>query len=160
MEGVFESKPGEPGPAAPMGLLRVSTSPSVPSTIFIDGSAVKQFSLDWVPVEPGPHEVCFSDVPGHTTPACSNVLVSQDLTTSLVGEFGVAGTLRVTTDPASDVPISVDGVPRNQWGLFTSIAPGTYTVCAGFISSDACDTAVVTSGATTQIELRPPTTSN
>ncbi|MFV2039676.1 MAG: sorbosone dehydrogenase family protein, partial [Acidimicrobiales bacterium] len=160
LEGVFAPSSGAPGPSGPAGFLRVATSPSVPSTIIVDGSDTRQFSLDWVPFTPGPHEVCFSDVPGRITPTCQNVLVSDGLTTALTGVFQTTGTVQVTTTPASDVPISIDGTARNQWGLFTNIAAGTYTVCATFITADSCETTVVTSGALTQVQLLPPTLPN
>src|SRR5207245_1543742 len=50
--------------------------------------------------------------------------------------------------------ISVNGVPRDDWGMWTALAPGTYTVHYGLVAGydpPADQTAVVTAGATTTI---------
>lgn len=155
VDGVFQSNPGAPGPTGPAGLLRVTTSPAIPTTVLLDGRPLTQWSTEWVPTAPGSYELCFSDVPGYVTPACETITINDGLTTAVVGAFEQMGTLRATTNPPSNVVISVDGVPRNNWGAFTHIAPGTYTVCAAFVAAPTCDTAVVVGGAETLLELAP-----
>jgi glucose/arabinose dehydrogenase len=155
VEGVFTTDAGAPGPADPSGFLRVTTTPAVPSTISVDGVDVRQFGLEWVPTAIGSHDVCFSDVPEYETPSCETVTIVAGQTTVVDGPFSQMGTLRVLTDPATDVPVSVGAVPRNQWGLFTSFQPGLHTVCAAFPTGDSCSNATVTAGAETLVSLSP-----
>lgn len=155
VEGVFEPQPGAPGPSGATGFLRVQTTPAVPSTVLVDGVAAQQFGLEWVPTPTGTYDVCFTDVPGFVTPPCETVTVVQGATTVVNGVFDRMGSIRVTTVPASNVAISVDGVARNQWGLLTAIAPGTYQVCAAFDTGDSCGSAVVVAGAETAVPLSP-----
>src|SRR5256712_13557251 len=60
------------------------------------------------------------------------------------------GSLGGTTTPAVVSTISVNGVPRDDWGMWTAFAPGTYTVHFGLVSGynpRADQTAIVTAGA-------------
>lgn len=156
VDGVFSPSAGAPGLAGPVGQLRVATSPSVPSTMLLDGIPISTWSIDWVRMSPGQRTVCFTDVPGYTTPPCRTVTITAGTTTTSTATFERRGTLRVTTSPPTNATISVDGVDRNQWGLFTDALPGTHEVCAAFRAGPACAQAEVTPGAVTTIALSPP----
>lgn len=49
----------------------------------------------------------------------------------------------------------VNGVPSDDWGPYTVLAPGSYQVCfgavPGYANTPSCQTAVVTAGSTTTI---------
>ena len=58
------------------------------------------------------------------------------------------------TNPAVDGTISVDGVPRNNWGMWTDIPTGNHQVCFGPVQGltpPACQNANVTAGQLTTI---------
>ncbi len=136
------------------GLLRVTTTPAVPAQITLDGVISDRWALTWVKLAPGAVEVCFGDVPGFTTPGCQVVTIVEGATTVVSGDFIERGTLRVTTTPAAPSTISVDGIARNAWGVWTDFAPGTYEVCWGDtpgLTAPPCETVVVTAGATTTV---------
>jgi hypothetical protein len=126
------------------------------SSIRVNGAARGDWGLNWVKVPVGQHEVCFSGVPGFLTPPCRVVEVLPGLTTETQGVFGRLGLLRVDVIPSVAVDVLIDGVPRNQFGLFSFFAPGTYEVC-GTAAPDgrtaACITAVVAPGEETSIVL-------
>jgi serine/threonine-protein kinase len=131
--------------------LRVTTNPAVPADITVDGIARDSWGLNWVPFAIGPHEVCFGDVPGYTKPPCQNVTMTQGATSVVQGNYTANGYLRVITSPAVATTISVAGVARNDWGLWTEIPPGTYSVCFGKVAGldvPACRDVVVAAGAT------------
>jgi hypothetical protein len=75
--------------------------------------------------------VCFGPVDGFAAPPCQTVQVALGQTTTITGTYTPRGYLRVTTSPAIPSTITVDGVPRNDWGLWTDVAPGDYEVCFG-----------------------------
>ncbi|MDG2113544.1 MAG: PKD domain-containing protein, partial [Actinomycetota bacterium] len=151
---VFTPDATAPGPG-PAGELRVFTTPPVPTTVSVDGVALRQFGLEWVPFPAGFHHVCFSDVPGYSTPPCQTVEIGNGAVTAVEGVFERLGALQVSTDPATNVVISVDGVRRNQWGLFTAVPAGEHTVCASFISGEVCTPTTVAPAATNTIVLSP-----
>ncbi len=141
-------------PLAQPGMLRVTTDPAVPSQIVVDGVPMDTWSLTWVELQPGSYEVCFTDVPGFTTPPCETVAVDSLTTTAVTGSFTPRGYLRVDTSPAVPSTISVDGQPRNDWGMWTDIDPGDYEVCWGAVAGfdpPPCETVTVTAGVTTQV---------
>ena len=138
----------------PPGFLRVTTTPAVPSTISVDGGATDAFGLDWVETPPGMYEICFSDVPGFTTPSCSTTGISSHLTSAVDGAFTQRGTLDIRSSPPLPTTITVEGVPVNDWGAIVSIEPGTYQVCFGDVAdydTPVCESAVVTAGAVTPV---------
>ena len=127
--GQFTSSPGAKGPdPATYGLLRVTTRPAVPSQILVNGIPRDEWGLNWVKVAPGDYTVGFRGVYGHTTPSSATVRVTAGQTTTHEGAFQVHGSLRVVTSPALPATIFVDGVPRDDWGMWQSMPPGTYTV--------------------------------
>ena len=143
------------GPPAPdTGYLRVTTSPAVPSQITVDGEITDTWGLTWVKEQPGQHQVCFRAQPRRDTPPCQTVTVTAGTTTTVTGTFASRGFLRVTTSPAVASAIAVDGVPRNNWGLWTDFPAGSHTVCFGAVAGftpPSCQTVDVTAGATTEI---------
>jgi alpha-tubulin suppressor-like RCC1 family protein len=115
---------------------------------------VSAISLNWLQLEPGDYEVCFGDVPGFDTPACEQVVVTAGATATVVGDFEMLGLLAVSTDPAVESTIRVNGLPRDDWGLWLPIPPGVHEVCfsvakTGQVPVEACQTATVTAGQTT-----------
>lgn len=138
------------------GLLRTTTSPAVPAQIVVDGIPRDSWSLTWMELTVGPHQVCYSDVQGFTTPLCDTVNVTTGATTTTQGVYEPRGWLKVNTSPALPSTITVDGRPMNDWGMWTDLAPdaGGYLVCYGAVpgfDAPACETAVVTAGVTTEI---------
>jgi len=126
--GTFTSSPGAPGPdPATYGMLRVTTSPAVPTMVYLDGEWMSHWGLDWVKVAPGTHTLSFSDV----TPDPVSVEITAGMTTSYEGVFELAGTLRVMTSPPVPSTIYVNDIPRNDWGLWVDVPVGTYTVSFG-----------------------------
>jgi hypothetical protein len=62
--------------------------------------------------------------------------------------------LRAITSPALPSTISVDGVPRNDGGLWTEVPPGTYEVCfgaPGYVTPPCQNNQVVVASATTTV---------
>jgi hypothetical protein len=136
----------------PQGLLRVTTTPAVPSQIIVDGTPRDTWGLTWMKISVGNHQVCFRDVGGFITPACQTVDVGGGGTATVTGTFIQRGTLRVTTSPAVASTISVDGVPRNDWGIWTDLDTGSHQVCFGAVvgyTAPACQNVTVNAGATT-----------
>jgi hypothetical protein len=139
-----------PAPA----LLRVTTNPAVSGKILVDGVPRDEWGLAWMKIAPGAHTVSFGGVPGFATPADQAVTVTAGATTTAVGDYAALGYLRVITSPAVASTISVNNVPRNDWGMWTALAPGTYTVHYGAVQGynpPADQSATVTVGATTTI---------
>jgi subtilisin family serine protease len=139
------------------GYLRATTSPAVVSSIRVNGVVRGDWGLNWVKVPAGTHEVCFSGVPGFQTPACRTVEVLPGVTTETQGSFQQLGLLRVDVEPSVAIDVVIDGVPRNQFGLFSFFAAGTYEVC-GTAAPDGrtapCVQAVVVPGQQTRVILR------
>ena len=142
-------------PTIPLrGLLRVTTSPGVPSQVQVNGIPMDDWALNWVKLPPGIYTVSFSDLIGFTTPAPQTVTVTAGNTTSVQGTFVQKGNLRVVTSPPVPSTISVDGVPRNDWGMWTDLPAGSYQVCFGAVAgfnTPSCQTANLSPGVTTVI---------
>ncbi len=146
-----------PAPApADHGYLRVTSAPAVSTTISVDGVTRGDWGLNWVKVPAGAREVCFSGVPGFATPACRTVEVVPGVTATTEGGFDQLGLLRVDVTPSVAIDVRIDGVPRNQFGLYTFFTPGTYEVC-GTTAPDGrtapCVQAVVSPGDATTVVL-------
>jgi len=136
------------------GLLRVTTNPAVPGKILVDGVPADEWGLTWVKTAPGTHTVSFGGLNGLGTPADQTVTVTDGATTTVQGNYAVNGYLRVITNPAVVSTISVNGVSRDDWGMWTALAPGTYTVHFGLVAAynpPADQTATVTAGVTTTV---------
>jgi hypothetical protein len=141
-------------PGCVTGMLRVVSSPALPTQILVDGQIADTWGLNWLKIAPGNHAVCFLHVEGYTEPACQTATVNSGVTTVVTGTFIQRGSLRVVTSPAVASQITVDGNPTNDWGMFTDIPTGSHTVCFGAVAGynpPACQTATVTAGSITTI---------
>lgn len=137
-----------------VGLLRVTTSPALPSQIVVDDVPMDRYGLDWLEIAPGFHTVCFTHVEGYTEPSCEDVNVTAGATTTVAGQFTQRGFLRVFTSPALPGTISINGLPANDWGVYTDVPVGQYQICYGFVPGrfiPPCQSASVTAGDTTTI---------
>jgi len=128
--GNYIANPGAPGPTG-QGYLRVNTSPPVASRISVDGIVRDTWALNWVKMAPGTYQVCFSDVIGFTTPGCEIVEVTAGQISTVEGAFAERANLRVTTEAPHASTIFIDGLPRDEWGIWTDIPVGDYLVCFG-----------------------------
>ena len=139
---------------ADVGFLRVTSSPALPSQITVDGNIADTWGLDWLELPAGSHTVCFGHVQGFTEPSCSTANVSVGATSTVTGTFAQRGFLRVITSPAVSGTITVDGIARDAWGLFTDLPVGSHQVCFGFAAAHTapgCQTTSLTAGATTTV---------
>ena len=137
-----------------LGMLRVTTSPAVPSQISIDGHIADTWGLNWLEISTGSHLICYSHIPGYTTPPCAAVNVTVGATTAIAGTFTPTGYLKVVTSPAVPGTITIDNHPADDWGVYTDLPTGTHQVCFGAVTghtTPACQTATVTAGTTTTI---------
>lgn len=137
-----------------LGFLRITTAPALPSQITVDGVPRGTWGLINLEAAPGSHQVCFRDVEGFTKPACQDVNVTNGATTEVAGSFTQRGFLQVVTNPALPAKITVADVARDDWGIYTDLAVGTYQVCFGAVRDYApppCQNASVTAGTTTTV---------
>jgi len=157
--GTFTRNPSAPGQSG-LGLLSVVSSPAVPSQITITPGAGSPYiadtwGLNWLQLAPGSYTVSFSHVTGYTEPAPQTVTVTAGSTTMATGLFTQRGTLRVLTSPAVAGTVWVDGIPRNDWGMWTDIPTGSHMVCfgaaTGFANTPACQTTTVNPAAETDV---------
>lgn len=136
------------------GFLRVTTSPALPAQITVENEPADSWGLTWTKREPGFHRVCFSDVAGFTTPNCRTAVIAEGSTRVIEGTYTARGYLRVLTSPPLPSTISVDGIPRNDWGMWTDVPVGSYEVCYGEVAgfdAPVCETAEVTAGTNTTV---------
>ena len=148
--GTFTANAGAQGPAAGYGLLRVTTSPAVPAQVLVNGVPMTDWGLDWVKMAPGTYTVSFTNIPNFTSPPPQVVTVTAGQTTTVNGSYLQRGFLRVITSPAVVGTIIVNGLPRDDWGMWTSVDPGSYQVCFGpavGFSPVACQTEIVNAAA-------------
>ncbi len=138
--GVYQSNESAQGPDPSLfGYLRVQTDPAVNTVISVDGQWRSQWGLNWLKIEPGIHRISFTDVPGFETPEDAVVSVSAGEITVHVSHFAALGSIKVATfgwvkelgTVTMPTTILVDGVARNTWGLWISIAPGWHDVSFG-----------------------------
>ncbi len=154
--GNYVSNPAAPGPDPfTFGLLRVyTTNPAVPATIIVNGIPRDEWGLAWVKMAPGTYTVSFKGVYGSTPPAPQDVTVTAGATTVYNGVFFVHGSLRIITSPAVPATVFVDGVARDDWGMWQSLPPATYTVSFGDVAgytAPAPQTAIVAANNLTTI---------
>jgi hypothetical protein len=119
---------------ATYGLLRVTSNPAVPTTIFVNNFPRDDWGFNWVKLAPGTYTVHFTDVPGFATPANQTVVVTAGQTTTVQGTFTQLGYLHVQTNPAVMATISIDGKPRDDWGAWLPMTPGLHTVHFGDVA--------------------------
>jgi hypothetical protein len=144
--GTYTSNPAAPGPAN-VGELRVTSSPALPTQVLVNGSPRDTFGLSWLDLAPGSYTVSFTHIEGFTEPAPQTVNVVAGQTTTVQGNFVLRTSLRVITNPAVPATISVDGVPRDDWGMWTDIPAGAHQVCfgpvPGFVAPSCTNTNLV-----------------
>ena len=136
------------------GFLRVTTSPALPAQVSLNGVVADSWGLTWVKVAPGSYTVHFSHIEGYTEPADQVVSVTAGNTTTVTGSFTQRGSLRVITSPAVAGTVSVDGVPRNDWGMWTDVPTGAHQVCFGPVAGynpPACQNITVNAGSLTTV---------
>ena len=114
--------------------LRVTTSPAVLGKIIVDGIPRDEWGLNWMKIAPGQHVVSFGNVYGYATPAPLTVTTASGLTTALQGSYVAYGSLRITTSPAVAATISIDNLPRDDWGMWQSMPAGTYAISFGKVA--------------------------
>ena len=157
--GTFTSNPSALGQSG-VGSLRVVTSPAVPSQITIKPGAGSPYiaatwGLNWLELAPGSYTVSFSHVQGWTEPAPQTITITAGNTTTVTGAFTQRGLLHVFTSPAVPGTITVDGIPRNDWGMWTDIPTGSHAVCfgaaSGYANTPPCQTVTVNPGAETDV---------
>jgi FtsP/CotA-like multicopper oxidase with cupredoxin domain len=158
------------GSALSTGLLRVQTNPAVPTTIYVNGIPRDGWGLNWVKMPAGSYTLSFSDIPGFATPTqvsvtvagvgpivqllSSPVTITAGAITEVIVNFTLLGNLNVVTSPPVPATIFVNGQPMDDWGSWTYLAAGSYTV--SFESLNGLVTpvpivATVTAGVTTTI---------
>lgn len=130
--GMFTENPNATAPTIP-GMLRVTSTPAVATTISVDGVPRDTFGLQWLKIEPGIHVVSFSDVPGFMTPAPMTVTVGEGGVAIADGSFTAIGTVRIVTAPPNSSLIYIDGVPRDTWGLWLTLPAGIYSISFGAV---------------------------
>jgi plastocyanin len=152
--GRFTANPAAPGPSLTYGYLRVTTNPAVSATIAVDGIDRDDWGLTWVKIPAGSHIVQFRGIYGFTTPAPIPITISLGATTEATGNYLRHGSLRVVTSPAVSSTVFVANIPRDDWGMWQSMPPGSYRVTFGPVPgyvTPAAQTAVVTAGASVTI---------
>jgi len=131
-------------------LLRVTTNPALPATIYANGNALDEWGTTWVKVPPGTYTISFKTVYGYSAPAPADVVVNANgAVTEYEGKFVQHGLLKIETNPPVAGTIFVDGLPRNDWGMWQSMEPGTYKVSFGPVPGYVApgpQTAVVVAG--------------
>ena len=116
------------------GLLRATTNPAVPTKIYVDGVPRDEWGLTWVKMAPGPHTVSFGELVGLGAPAPQPINIQRGQTTVVEGSYAIHASLRVTTEPAVPSTISLNGIPRNDWGMWSALPAGTYTISFGLVA--------------------------
>lgn len=91
----------------------------------------------WTKQPVWPTDIRFSDVLGYGTPPGCHLDMIAGSTSTCGGVYHALGWLRVVTQPALPATIYVDGVPRDDWGVWTALAPGTHTVSFGAVAGYA-----------------------
>ncbi len=151
--GTYTVNAAAPG-ASGVGLLRVTTSPALPAQILVDGVLRDSWGLTWLKLAPGSHTVSFTHVEGWSEPAPQTVTITAGATTVVAGTFTQRGSLRVLTSPAGAGTVSLDGTPRNDWGMWTDVPAGSHEVCfgdLGVLTTPLCQTVTVTAGTLTTV---------
>jgi streptogramin lyase len=158
--GTFTTNPSAVGQSG-VGLLHAATSPPVPAQITIKPSAGNPYiadtwGLNWLELSPGSYTVTFSHVTGYTEPSPQTVTVTAGVASTVTGTFIQRGVLRVSTAPTpAKGTISVDGIPRDDWGTWTDIPTGSHIVCfgaaPGYANTPACQPATINPGASTTV---------
>lgn len=172
--GNYVPNAAAPGPdPATFGLLRVTTSIDIHPTwgvwsqVLVDGIPRDEWGLAWVKLSVGSHTISWTDSPGLTTPAPQTVNIIAGETVTVNGEFRQRGFLRVTQNgPLVPGTVFVDGIPRDDWGIWLALPPGDYSVTwgpvegftppAGSVATVVAGTSVTVLGAYTVVAPGAP----
>ena len=153
--GDYVANPGAPGETG-KGYLRVHHQPGAcPSQVLVDGVIRDSWGLNWLKLNPGTYTLSFTHVEGYSragTPAGHDHRRPDDDRRRHLHPARIK--LRVLTNPAVWGTISVDGVPRDDWGMWTDVPIGNHQVCFGPVqgfTTPPCQNANVTAGQTTTI---------
>jgi hypothetical protein len=132
--GTYTSDPGVSGETG-VGYLRVAPTPAgaVPTVIYLDGVQRDQWGLNWMKLPPGSYMLALTDVEGYAAPASQMVSITAGLVTTVTPAFTTLGNLKVQTSPSLPGSIFVDGVPVNDWGVWTPFAAGMHEICFGYV---------------------------
>jgi hypothetical protein len=156
-----------------MATLQVVTSPAVASTVTLqdltNGGAAYPANKWGVYSRIAPNRqmrVCFGAVAGWDPPPCQTVPASElgpgefkQVTGTFTANAAAAGPvgkgeLRITTEPAVPATVTIDGIPRDEWGLtWVELDPGSYDVCLTDIPgrrTPVCSTQEVIAGEVTE----------
>jgi len=154
----------------PHGLFHVQTSPAVRTSITVDGHPSDDWGLTYVKLSPGEYMLDFTDVAGFRTPTqvavstngggavmmplSSPIPIGDTDVLDVVATFEPIGNLWVQTSPPVPATVYCNGEPMDDWGFWTYLDPGVYTVSfetlAGFTTPAPIDV-TVTAGATTHV---------
>jgi YVTN family beta-propeller protein len=137
-----------------LGRLRVTTSPPLPGQVLLDGTPADTWGLTWAKVPPGTYALGFTHVDGWTEPAPQTITIADGQVTTAAGNYVQRGWLRVQTSPAVAAAVSVDGTPRDNFGLWTDLPVGSHQVCFGTVAGfdpPSCQSATLTAGNLTNV---------
>ena len=143
-----------------VGILRVTSSPPLPTQISIKPSAgaayiADSWGINFLELPPGSYTIAYTHVDGFTEPPPQTITITAGAQTTVTGAFVQRGVLRVLTSPGAPATIYLNDIPRNDWGDWTDYPTGTYTVCYGyaipFSLTPPCVSAIVTAGNTTTV---------
>jgi hypothetical protein len=153
------------------GLLKVQTIPPSRTRIYLDDFHMEDWGLNYVKMPVGGYMFSFSDVYNYQTP--TNVTVNyrpgptgnvqslgdpieiyENIVNEVIVNFVELGNLRVETSPPMPATIYCNGVPMDDWGFWTNILPGQYTITFesidGYLTPDPQEVTVV-AGQTTHV---------
>lgn len=118
------------------GLLRVVGSPGEASDleVRVDGLSIDDWSHHWLRVLPGQRTVLLSDARGFSISPPIVAEVRANSVTAVTGDVEPVGNLRVVTSPAVPSTITIDGIPRDEWGLWTNLPVGAHQICFGKVA--------------------------
>jgi len=117
----------EPG----IGYLKVKCKPEVPTVVYVDGVPMDGWGIKNVELASGEHVVSFSDVPGFATPEPVIASIVSGGTVSMVVGFVQLALLQVVCEPAVKSTVYIDGIPRNDYGVWAYVEPGAHSVSFG-----------------------------
>lgn len=113
------------------GTLDITTTP-VAGQISVDGTPAGTGHISLL-LALGNHSITFGEVAGYTTPPPKNVVVLENQTTFVIGEYAAiaaTGTLHIVTQPIA-AEIRVNEVLQGTGEVSLSLAPGDYLISFG-----------------------------
>jgi len=116
------------------GTLRVVLDPVVPGMVYVNGAWTTRWGIECLMLPAGDYELSFGRVVGYMPPLSEMITIKSGEVTMITAEYVEMATLRVITSPALPSTIYVDGIGRNDWGLWVYVPSGTYEVSFGKVS--------------------------